>query len=64
MKIYHKTLKGLKAMINVQKQVKDMMKIAVEVNTTVIEIEGIILEASINNRMINAMNIAGISKDL
>ena len=51
-------------MINVQKQVKDMMKIAVEVNTTVIEIEGIILEASINNRMINAMNIAGISKDL
>ena len=57
-------LKGLKAMIDVQKQVWDMMKIAEETNMTVMEIEGTILEASINNRMMNAMNILGISEDL
>ena len=57
-------LKRLKAMIDVQKQVWDMMKIAEETNMTVMEIEGTILEASINNRMMNAMNILGISEDL
>ena len=54
MKIYHKTLKGLEAMIDVQRQVKDMMKIAVETNTTITEIEDTILKASINNWIINA----------
>ena len=42
-------LKGLEAMIDIQRQVKDMIKIAVEMNTTVTEIEEIILVASINN---------------
>jgi len=63
-KIYHKTLKGLEAMIDVQKQVKDMMKIAEETNTMIIEMENTILKASTNNRVINTMNITGISEDL
>ena len=32
-KIYHKTLKGLEAMIDMQKQIKDMLKIVAETNT-------------------------------
>jgi len=63
-KLYHKTLKGLEAMINIQKQVQNMMKIAEETNMTVMEMEGIILKAGINNRTINAMNILGISENL
>jgi len=57
-------LKGLEAMINVQRQVKNMMKIAEETNTTIMEIEEIILKASINNRIMNATNILRISEDL
>ena len=41
-----------------------MKKIAKEVNTTITEVEGTILTASINNRTMNAINIAGISEDL
>ena len=41
-----------------------MMKIAEEANTTITEVEGIILKASINNQTTNAMNILGISEDL
>ena len=48
-RIYYKTLKGLEAMIDVQRQVKDMMKIAAEANTTITEMENVILKASINN---------------
>jgi len=48
-KMYHKTLKQLEAMIDVQKQVKDMMKITTEMNTMMIEMEDTILKASINN---------------
>ena len=33
---YHKILKGLEAMIDVQKQIKEMMKIMAEMNTTMI----------------------------
>jgi len=40
------------------------MKMAEEVNTTITEIEEIILKASINNRMTNTTNILGISEDL
>jgi len=61
---YHKTLKGIEAMINVQRIIKDMKKLAREANTMVTEIEGSILVASIDNRTMNAMNIAGISEDL
>jgi len=48
-KLYHKTLKDLEAMIDVQKQIQDMMKIAEKVSMTVIEMEGTILNASIDN---------------
>jgi len=57
-------LKELETMIDVQRQVKDMMKIAVEVNTTIIEMEDMILTASTNNRVINVTNIAKVSEDL
>ena len=42
-------LKELEMIIDMQKQVKNMIKMAVEINTTVIEMEEIILEASTNN---------------
>ena len=48
-RLYHKTLKGIKVMIDVQRMLKDMKKIAGETSTTVTEIEGTILTASINN---------------
>ena len=63
-KLYHKTLKELETMIDVQRQVKDMMKIVVETNTTITEMEETILKVSINNRIINVMNIIGVSEDL
>ena len=63
-KLYHKILKELEVIINVQRQVKDMMKMAEETNIMITEMEGMILKASINNQMINAMNILGISEDL
>ena len=63
-KLYHKTLKGLEAMIDVQRQAKDMIKIAVETNTTIMEMEETILKASINNWVINATNIIGVSEDI
>ena len=40
------------------------MKIAAEMNTTIMEMEDTILKASVNNRVINTMNITGISEDL
>jgi len=42
-------LKGLEAVIDIQRQVWDMMKIAEETNTTNTKMEGTILKASINN---------------
>jgi len=63
-RLYQKTLKGLEMMIDVQKQVWDMMKIAEEANMTITEIEEAILKASINNQTTNAMNILGILEDL
>jgi len=41
-----------------------MIKIAEEANTTITEVEGTILKASINNQTTNAINILGISEDL
>ena len=41
-----------------------MKKLAGEANTTVMEMEGSILVASINNQMTNTMNIVGISEYL
>ena len=64
MRVYHKMLKGIKTMINVQRILKNIKKVAKEANMTIIEMEGSILTASINDRTINTMNIAQISKDL
>ena len=63
-RIYYKTLKGLEVMIDMQKQIKKMLKIVAETNTTITEIEDLILTASINNWTINATNIAEMSEDL
>jgi len=64
MRAYHKTLKELEMMIDVQRMLKNIKKMAEEANMTVTEVEGLILTASINNRTTNAMNITQISKDL
>jgi len=64
MRLYHKTLKGIEMMIDVQKMLKDIKKIAEETNMMIMEIEGVILTASINNRVINTTNIMQISEDL
>ena len=63
-RLYYKTLKGLEIMIDVQRMVKNIKKLAKEVNTTIMEVEESILMASINNRTMNATNIAQISGDL
>jgi len=63
-RLYHKTLKRIEMMIDVQRMVKDMKRMAEEANTTITKIEGSILMASINNRTMNAMNIFQISEDL
>ena len=57
MRGYHKMLKGIKVMIDVQRMLKDMKKIVEETNTTITEMEGTILTASVNNRTMNATNI-------
>jgi len=63
-RLYHKTLKGIEAMIDVQRMLKDMKKIVEETSTTVTEMERTILMASINNRTMNATNITQITEDL
>jgi len=63
-RLYHKTLKGVETMIDVQRMVKDIKRLAEETNTILMEIEGTVLMASINNRVINATNITQISEDL
>jgi len=49
-------LKGIEVMIDIQRQIKDIMKMAEEANTTIAEMEESIQEASINNRLINTIN--------
>jgi len=63
-RLYHKMLKGIEAMINVQRMIKDMKKIAEDMSTTVAEMEGTILMASVNNRTMNTTNITQIAEDL
>jgi len=63
-RLYHKTLKGLETMINIQRMTKDIKKLAEEANTTITEIEGTVLMVNINNRTINITNITQISEDL
>ena len=64
MRLYHKTLKGIEAMIDVQRMLKNMKKIVEETSMTVTEMEGTILTASINNRTMNTTNITQIAEDL
>jgi len=61
---YHKTLKRIEAMIDVQRMLKDMKKIAEKTSTTVTEMEGTILMASVNNQTMNTTNITQIAEDL
>jgi len=63
-RLYHKTLRGIESMIEVQRMIKDMKKIAEDMSTTVVEMEETILTASINNRTMNATNITQIAEDL
>jgi len=63
-RLYHKTLKGIETMINMQRMVKDMKKMAEKANTTITEMEGSILTASVNNRTMNTTNISQILEDL
>ena len=63
-RLYHKTLKGIKAMIDVQRMLKNIKKIAKETSMIVIEMEETILIASINNQTMNTMNIIQITEDL
>ena len=62
--LYHKTLKEIETMIDVQRMVKDIKRMAEEANTMITEIEGSILMTSTNNRTTNATKIMQISKDL
>jgi len=64
MRLYHKILKRLETIIDVQRMVKDIKRMAEEANITIMEVEGSVLTASINNRTTNAMNIAQILEDL
>ena len=64
MRLYHKTLKRLETMIDVQRMIKDIKKMAEEANTTITEIEGSILMASISNQTTNMTNITQILEDL
>jgi len=64
MRLYHKTLKRIEVMIDVQKMLKNMKEIAEETSTTVTEMEGTILMASTNNRTMNTTNITQIAEDL
>ena len=63
-RLYHKTLKGLEMMIDVQRMAKDIKKLAREANTILTEVEGTILMASINNQTMNATSLTQISEDL
>jgi len=51
-------------MIDIQRMMESMKKIAEETNTTVMEMKGTILMASIDNQTTNAMNITQMAEDL
>ena len=61
---YHKTLKGPEMIIDVQRVIKDIKKLVKEASTTVAEMKGNILTASIDNCTTNTMNITQIVEDL
>ena len=51
-------------MIDVQRWIKDIKKLAEEANATITEVEESILTASINNRVTNTTNIMQILENL
>ena len=51
-------------MIDVQRAVKDMKKLVEEAGTTIAEMEGVILTASVNNWTMNATDITQMAEDL
>jgi len=61
---YHKMLKGIETIIDVQRMIKDMKKLVGEANIVMTEMKEAILWMSINNQTTNATNISGISEDL
>jgi len=63
-RLYYKTLKGLEIMIDVQRMVKNIKKMAEKANTMITEVEGSVITTSINKRTMNLTNIAQISEDL
>ena len=63
-RLYHKMLKGLEMMIDVQRMMKDIKKLAEEANTILTEVEGTILTASINNQTMNATSLTQILENL
>ena len=63
-RLYHKILKGIETMIDIQRMVKDLKKIAEEMSITVMEMEEAILTASINNQITNTTNIIQMAEDL
>ena len=58
MRLYQKILKGLEIIIDIQRMVKNIKKMAEEVNTMITEVEELVLAASINNGIINVTSIA------
>ena len=64
LRLYHKTLKGLETMIDVQRLVKNIKKLVEEANTMITEVERSVLTASINNWVTNTTNITQILEDL
>ena len=63
-RLYYKMLKELEMMIDVQRWIKDIKKLAEEANATITEVEESILTASINNRVTNTTNIMQILENL
>jgi len=63
-RLYHKMLKGLEMMIDIQRIAKDIKKLAEEANTILTEVERTILMASINNQTMNTTSLTQILEDL
>ena len=61
---YHKVLQGIETMIDIQKQVQNIIKLVEETNIAIIEMKRTILKASNNHWTLNTANIFSISKDL
>ena len=62
--MYHKMLKVIEMIIDVQRIIKNIKKLAGEANIVVTKMKEAILWTSINNQTTNATNISGISEDL